>query len=487
MKNIDESNYLQEMFVNQAKPALDRHSNSGGGGGTGGGVVEEKQIIFIDYDGTLLYSYTPEEVLALTELPPHESTDELLIFDGWNWTLEELKEEINTIGLDFMQHHKMAVGATYRTVDGATYYFVDITADSESNRNISISLELSSGTSATIDWGDGSEISTVTRTGSYIGIASASHTYTKGSYVIKIDGVDGETYMLYYQGFGTFSNYNASKSNTLKKVYIGDLFYGFHKEGFYECNNLAAISTPNRQLRFQEDGMIRRCRSLKAFIFGRGCAFTPAYTFVDCPALEIVSFPKTMTSISKTNTSTSYFLQGTDNLLRVAHIPTGTTSYGGFSSSLLKSAYIGKWEDNDNYVGLFTNAYMMKRVLIAEGVTAINQYAFNNNYSLEKINIPSTVTILKSYCFSNCGALKKIKIPKAVATIEGRAFNDCRSLAEIDMTEYDYVPTLASNNAFLNTNSALKILVPASLYDEWKAATNWSSSSVASKIVAVEV
>ena len=59
---------------------------------SGGGTTEpeEKDVDFIDYDGTLLYSYTADEFLAMDALPPNPSHDGL-VAQGWNWTLAEIK------------------------------------------------------------------------------------------------------------------------------------------------------------------------------------------------------------------------------------------------------------------------------------------------------------------------------------------------------------------------------------------------------------
>ena len=57
-------------------------------GGTG--ADESLPVRFFDYDGTLLYSYSLEELqgmAALSELPAHEG----LVCQGWNWSLEGLK------------------------------------------------------------------------------------------------------------------------------------------------------------------------------------------------------------------------------------------------------------------------------------------------------------------------------------------------------------------------------------------------------------
>ncbi|MBR7042325.1 MAG: hypothetical protein IKI04_02365 [Bacilli bacterium] len=52
--------------------------------------VAEKDVNFIDYDGTILYSYTAQEAQALTELPANP-THTGLTSHGWNWTLAEIK------------------------------------------------------------------------------------------------------------------------------------------------------------------------------------------------------------------------------------------------------------------------------------------------------------------------------------------------------------------------------------------------------------
>ena len=53
-------------------------------------IVEPKDINFYDYDGTLLYSYTKNEVLSLTQLPPLP-TREGFTCQGWNWSLANIK------------------------------------------------------------------------------------------------------------------------------------------------------------------------------------------------------------------------------------------------------------------------------------------------------------------------------------------------------------------------------------------------------------
>ena len=51
----------------------------------------------------------------------------------------------------------------------------------------------------------------------------------------------------------------------------------------------------------------------------------------------------------------------------------------------------------------------------------------------------------------------------------------CSALEVVDFSEATAVPTLHSVNTFQNTNNPFQIVVPDALYDQWKAARNWSS------------
>lgn len=45
----------------------------------------------------------------------------------------------------------------------------------------------------------------------------------------------------------------------------------------------------------------------------------------------------------------------------------------------------------------------------------------------------------------------------------------------VDMTECTSVPRLPATNLFSSSGKSYTVLVPASLYDEWITATNWST------------
>ena len=63
----------------------------------------------------------------------------------------------------------------------------------------------------------------------------------------------------------------------------------------------------------------------------------------------------------------------------------------------------------------------------------------------------------------------------SLASIGGYAFSYCYGIRYYDFTASANVPALSSTNAFSGIPSDCQMLIPAALYDEWSAATNWAT------------
>ena len=133
--------------------------------------------------------------------------------------------------------------------------------------------------------------------------------------------------------------------------------------------------------------------------------------------------------------------------------------------------------------GAFYNCHSLASIVIPDGVTSIGKYAFDNCNSLSSITIPNGVTSISEGAFQYCNSLSSIVLPDGVTSIGKYAFQYCYGMKFYDFTSHTAVPTLANTNAFGSNPIDCEIRVPAALYDEWIAATNWAT--YASKIVAV--
>ena len=151
------------------------------GGGSAPVVVEEpeeKAVNFYDYDGRRLFSYTAEEAAALTELPTppgHEG----LVFQEWNYTLDEVKENADAAD----------IGALYTTDDGATRIHIKIPYD---GFEITFRFYPYSNGTVELNWGDDSASERPNNIPDGI-----KHTYAKaGRYVISLMPDNGKKFAL---------------------------------------------------------------------------------------------------------------------------------------------------------------------------------------------------------------------------------------------------------------------------------------------------
>ena len=128
------------------------------GGSTPSEPTDNTAVIFADYDGNLIDTWTKDEVASKTTLPTPPAHSGL-VFEGWNWTLEDIKTD--TTG------QVITVGPFYHTESGLTE--IDIHLDEVTGKFFTCFS-----TSINVDWGDGTHDKSMT------------HTYADyGDYTIK--------------------------------------------------------------------------------------------------------------------------------------------------------------------------------------------------------------------------------------------------------------------------------------------------------------
>lgn len=125
----------------------------------------------------------------------------------------------------------------------------------------------------------------------------------------------------------------------------------------------------------------------------------------------------------------------------------------------------------------------LKSVAIPDGVTSISGNAFRECKFLQSIVLPKDLISIGNYAFYLCQSLISVEFPSVLESIGAQAFGSCFNIAVCDFRKASAVPSLLETNAFNNIASDCKIVVPDALYDEWIAATNWSSTSVSKYIV----
>lgn len=451
---------------------------------------EEKDITFHDYDGTLLYEYTIEEAQLLTSLPPapeHEG----LIFDGWNWSLEDVRELT----------YPMRIGANYITDDGSTRLYMHFVAPLL-HTYLRWKQDVAHG--VTIDWGDGSSPETFDGSGTTLIVAE--HTYTaEGDYIIKMTPQDDCTLTLtsgshMYPIIGwrlSKTNVNAYNAR-LTKLELGRNLGVIDRQTFSYCMHLEYVSVPHNVLLHNTQNVFTQCYNLTAIVIPPSMTSTSwfdknyrlstvclpktivkveNYAFDNCQAIKKITLPEGVTSIGNNAFNN-------DCSLKRIRIPSTVTSIG---NSVFSNCHglecMPDWPDG---IGIGSNLFntadsMGGDVVIKDGVTEIGTSAFRNtriksihmpdtvtsignsafqSTLLTEVTLPPSLTTLGTYTFYGCISLKKIVIPDNLTTIPSYFCHGCISLTEVHIPEGI---TAIGTNAFNNCSAIPYTVIPASV------------------------
>ena len=429
---------------------------------TGGGTVTVNgpAITFIDYDGTLVTKWAIADLADKTELPTPPSHDGLT-FQGWNWTLEDIKALTQ----------EMVVGPMYITDDGKTRLYIHL----EDGRTSPMLGCCPNGT-VTVDWGDGTTPDTLTGTSTSTVKWTPTHAYAAaGDYVITLQvegsvGFEGD-----YNGSWLLrhtlnsNNINIPYQNAIRKVELGSRVTNIGNYAFRGCYSLASITIASGVTSINT-GAFQYCYSLAFITIPSSVMSIKTQAFSGCYSLAFIALPSSVTSI---NTQAFYRCCSLASIT----IPSGVTSidYGAFNECYsLASITIPSGVTSIGHYA-FSDCNSLASITIPSGVTSIGHYAFSDCNSLASITIPSGATSIGTREFYRCFSLASIFIPSGVTNISDEAFASCCGMKYYDFTALTAVPTLANTNAFSGIAADCEIRVPASLVDEWKAAENWST------------
>lgn len=426
------------------------------------GPVKEKQVNFIDYDGTILYSYTKAEAEALTELPANPSHTGL-VSQGWNWTLAQIKTQLTAL-----PGGNVWIGQMYRTESGNTeidVLFVD-------PARLSPILTICVNGTITVDWGDNTTADTVTGTSITTRLAVLHDYASTGDYTISIHVVSGSfrfygstTYQILRKN--TTADSNKVYANCVKAVRFGTGVTMIGDGSFYYCFSLSYVTIPNTITTIYSNAF-QDCRSLISITIPSGVTQIQGYQCNNCCSLTSIAIPYDVTSIG------NGVFYGCSSLTSVT-IPKTVTSIGQ---------------------SVFYNCYSLKSMAIPSGVATIDTNAFNYCYALASISIPDTVQTIGQSAFYYCWALSSITIPSGVTTINLSAFGSCYSIPSITIpstvtsigngafsnnkgvAEYHIKPTTPptlGTNVFSGIESDCKMYVPSASLDTYKTTTGWST------------
>lgn len=374
--------------------------------------VRTELVRFMDYDGTILHTYTANEFLALSAMPENP-THEGLTSQGWNWSFEDAVAYVTT-------NRNLDIGQSYVTDDGRTRIYISL--ENPDLISPTLGLYLAGNTSVDVDWGDGSEHDTMANTSTSASVSkiTAQHTYPAvGNYVISIAVIEGscsiggssaESHLLTDNKTSFVSTDNAYILS-IKKIEIGNDISSVNDNAFRELRSLETITLPVNFYDFHSY-TFQNCYSLKAVVIPKNSSFTTGQSgsvFHTCQSLTNVSLPKE-------SYICGYMFTNCYNLTRIT-IPLGRTTIGVGSSSYSSNS--------------FYNCYNLSDVTIPEGITDINNTAFQECDSLTHITLPSTLSAINGQAFYQCNLIGELELPASLTSIGNSAFYNCRNLNSV--------------------------------------------------------
>ena len=391
---------------------------------TGGGA-EQKAVNFIDYDGTILHSYTAQEFASLSAMPENP-THTGLTAQGWNWSLANAKTYVASYGV-------LWIGQTYIPTDGKTH--VRFHLDSV---HLKPYLGFGLNGTAVINWGDGSAEETVTGTNASTLIKTPHQYASVGDYEITINVTSGSLGLLGRSALNEGSDLLGDDTETtaaasyyrkhITGIELGSNITSIENSAFYNCYALESITIPNSVTSFG-NYVFSNCFELKSITIPNGVTSIGNNTFYGCYELKSITIPNGVTSIGAVVFSNCYSLEGIT-------IPNGVTS---IESSI------------------FSNCYALQSITIPNGVTSIGNSAFYGCYTLQNITIPNSVTNIGNNVFQYCNELKSITIPDGVTSIENSAFQYCNELESITIPDS---VTSIGNTVFQYCYSLVSVTIP---------------------------
>ena len=231
------------------------------------------------------------------------------------------------------------------------------------------------------------------------------------------------------------------------------------ERAFYNCSNVTSIIMPDSITKLC-DWAFYRCGGLTEITLPKGIEEIGTRAFYSCTNLESLFIPSSVRQIGE------YAFHNCSSLKSIQ-----TEDLGAWCCINFAAEYANPLQYDG--IILYCNGKPQTDIVIPDGTSCINNWAFAGYNALNSITLPNSVRWLGDSAFENCTGLTGMTIPDSVTSIGNSAFSSCTSLTSIMIPNS---VTSIGDSAFSSCTSLTSITIPDSVTSIGSSAFNGCSS-----------
>ena len=262
------------------------------------------------------------------------------------------------------------------------------------------------------------------------------------------------------------------RCTSLKKIVIPSSVTYLHYRNFVESEDLTAVYVNLKSWCSMEGGGADetwrdklyldnvKATEIVDLVIPEGITKLGSDVFTGMTNLKSVTFPASMTDFSTHGNFSNCNALSAINIQDLkAWLSTTNFNYANNPLKIAKH--------------LFVKGTEVKDLVIPDGISAFNDYAFSGCTGLTSVTIPSSVTSIGNCAFSDCTGLTSVTIPSSVTSIGDCAFNGCTGLTAVhisDIAAWCSIPFRVNNSGdnplhkaghlFINGKEVTDLVIP---------------------------
>ena len=308
----------------------------------------------------------------------------------------------------------------------------------------------------------------------------------KGKMIYTMKNVDYYNFIVtlgtdtIYEDYPHIGEYAYYGRDALKEIYLPATIRTIMKKAFSNCDNLTRISVDpaspyfdsreqcNAIIEKETDKLVVTCKNT---IVPKDVKIIGAYAFADSDFLEVINISARVKEIEQ------FAYEGCKNIKSIS-VDVNNIVYDSRqdcnaiieteTNKLVLACKNTVIPNTVKTIGSYSFADAnIEHIVIPEGVTTIEDYAFAGNENIKSITIPSTVTSIGDKAFEGCSNIEIVKIAEGNAKYDSR--ENCNGI--IDKTTSTLIKTFKNTTipstittigayAFANNTSLTKINLP---------------------------